>query len=44
VQKAEALKRTVFVEIEIQWKVEFNEAEAIIDFCAAEVSNALKNV
>ena len=37
------LKTTVHVEIEIEWKGEFNEAKSIIEFCASEVTKALKN-
>ncbi len=42
--EAELFKRTVFVEIEIQWQGKFKEAEAIIEYCASEVTKALKNV
>ena len=38
------IEKIVFVEIKISWKGEFNEAGAILEYCAFEVNEALKNV
>ncbi len=42
--EVEHIKRTVFVEIKISWKGEFNEANAILEYSALEVIEALKNM
>ena len=42
--EVQTLKKTVFVIIKISWKGEFNEVNAILEYCALEVTEALKKL